>query len=56
MVPGDPDQAQEYLSVAQQSLPLQVTALTCFTGGQEGPNGWGLKADAHRTAVGVHKG
>jgi hypothetical protein len=52
----DPDKAKEYLPVAQQSLQLQATALTCFTGGKAGPEGWGVNADAHLTAVVTNKG
>jgi hypothetical protein len=50
------DQAKEYLPVAQQSLQFRATALTCFTGGKVGPEGWGVNADARLTAVVVAKG
>jgi hypothetical protein len=52
----DPGKAKEYLPVAQQSLQFQATALTCFTGGKAGPEGWGVNADAHLTAVVAGKG
>src|SRR4051812_3057440 len=52
----DPDKAKGYLPVAQQSLQFQATALTCFTGGKAGPEGWGVNADAHLTAVVSGKG
>jgi hypothetical protein len=52
----DPAKAKAYLPVAQNSLQLQVTALTCFTGDKEGPKGWGINADAHATAVVTAKG
>jgi hypothetical protein len=52
----DPDKTKEYLPVAQQSLQLQATALACFTGDKAGPEGWGMNADAHLTAVVANKG
>jgi len=55
----DPDKTREYLPVAQQSLQLQATALTCFAGVPAapavGPRGWNVNADAHLTAVVAHK-
>ena len=50
------EKTKKYLPRAQQSLQLQATALTCFPGPQEGPQGWGINADAHLTAAVVHKG
>jgi hypothetical protein len=47
----DADKTKEYLPRAQQSLHLQATALTCFTGDKAGPKGWGLNADARLTVV-----
>ncbi len=47
----DPGKAKEYLPVAQRSLQLQVTALTCFSGKKAGPDGWGINADAHLTVA-----
>jgi hypothetical protein len=52
----DPDKTKAYLPVAQQSLQLQATALACFTGDKGGPEGWGVNADAHLTAVVANKG
>jgi hypothetical protein len=52
----DPAKTKAYLPVAQNSLQLQATALTCFTGDKEGPKGWGINADAHATAVVTAKG
>lgn len=51
----DVDKAKQYLPLAQQSLQLQKTALTCFPGERAGPQGWNINADAHLTAV-VSKG
>jgi hypothetical protein len=51
----DPDKTKEYLPRAQQSLQLQTTALTCYTGQGGGPPGWGVNADAHLTAVVVSR-
>jgi hypothetical protein len=50
-----PDKTKEYLPVAQQSLKLEATALTCFTGEKAGPAGWGINGDAHLTAVVANK-
>jgi hypothetical protein len=55
-VTDDPDKAKAYLPVAQQSLKLQNTALTCFTGGAAGPKDWGVNADAHLTVVVADRG
>lgn len=52
----DAAKTKEYLPLAQQSLQFQVTALTCFTGPKDGPQGWGINADAHLTAAVVAKG
>jgi hypothetical protein len=52
----DADKTKAYLPRAQQSLSFQHTALTCFTGEKAGPKDWGINADAHLTAVVVHKG
>src|SRR4029077_2960581 len=52
----DVDKTKAYLPRAQQSLKLQNTALTCFTGEKEGPKDWGINADAHLSAVVAHKG
>jgi hypothetical protein len=50
-----PGKTKEYLPVAQQSLQLQATALTCFSGEKAGPGGWGINADAHLTAAVANK-
>jgi hypothetical protein len=47
----NPDKTKEYLPVAQQSLQLQKTALSCFPGKKAGPKGWNINGDAHLTAV-----
>jgi hypothetical protein len=47
----DADKTKEYLPRAQQSLQLQATTLTCFTGDKAGPKGWGVNADARLTVV-----
>jgi hypothetical protein len=52
---ADVEKTKEYLPRAQQSLQLQATALTCFTGDKAGPEGWNANADAHLTAVVAHK-
>ena len=53
-VGGDAAKHKEYLPKAQQSLKLARSALTVFAGDE--PAGWALHADAHATAVVVHKG
>jgi hypothetical protein len=52
----NPDKTKEYLPVAQQSLQLQKTTLTCFTGEKAGPKDWNINGDAHLTAVVTTKG
>jgi hypothetical protein len=52
----DVTKTKAYLPVAQQSLQLQGTALTCYTGEGTGPKGWGINADAHLTAVVAGRG
>jgi len=52
----DVDKTKSYLPVAQQSLKLQNSALTCFTGEKAGPEGWGINADARLMAVVANKG
>jgi hypothetical protein len=51
----DADKAKEYLPRVQQSVGYEATALTVFPDAA-GPKGWGINADAHLTAVVVHKG
>ena len=51
----DPSKTKEYLPRAQQSLQLQATALTCFSGKKAGPDGWGINADAHLTVAVANK-
>ncbi|QEL20299.1 hypothetical protein [Limnoglobus roseus] len=51
---GDAAKSKEYLERAKGSLKFGKTALTVFDG--VGPNGWGINADAHVTAVVVVKG
>src|SRR5260370_31619951 len=50
-VTKDATTSKQYLPVAQQSLKFEATVLTCFTGGEAGPKGWGINADAHVTVV-----
>lgn len=52
----DREKTKDYLPIAQQSIQLQATALTCFTGGKEGPENWDINLDAHLTAVVVKQG
>ena len=52
----DVAKTKELLPRVQQSVGYEVTALTCYTGGVEGPKGWGVNADAHLTAVLANKG
>ena len=52
----NPDKTKEYSPVAQQSLQLQKTTLTCFTGEKVGPKDWNINADAHLTAAVTTKG
>jgi hypothetical protein len=47
---------KELLPRVQQSVGYGATALTCYTGGAEGPKGWNVNADAHLTAVLANKG
>ncbi len=53
---GDVDKHKEYMPKLQTSLKFEKTALTVFSGEKTGPNNWGINADAHLTAVVVHKG
>jgi hypothetical protein len=55
-VTKDAAKSKQYLPVAQQALKFEATALTCFTGGDTGPNRWGINADAHVTVVVAVKG
>lgn len=48
---GEAEKSKEYLPLAQKSLQLQATALTCFVGDRAGPTGWNVNSDAHLTAV-----
>jgi hypothetical protein len=47
----DAAKSKEYLPLAQQSLQFINTMLTVYEGQKIGPDGWGLDADAHLTAV-----
>lgn len=51
----DVDGAKQYLPVAQASLKLRATTLTCFPT-KELPDGWLLSRKADVTAVVAHKG
>jgi hypothetical protein len=48
---GEAEKSKEYLPLAQKSLQLQTTALTCYVGDRAGPPGWNVNGDAHLTAV-----
>ncbi len=52
----DAAKTKELLPRVQQSVGYEATALTCCTGGAEGPKGWNVNADAHLTAVLANKG
>jgi hypothetical protein len=52
----DPDATKRYLPLAQQSLQLKETALTCYPVAKKTPDGWGLNLEAGVTAVVVNKG
>jgi hypothetical protein len=47
---------KEYLPRIAMSLSFEKTQLAAFDGDQAGPDGWGINADAHVTAVVVNKG
>jgi len=49
-----PDDTKAYLP--KIATYYQNAALTCYTGGREGPKGWNVNADAHLTVVVAHKG
>jgi hypothetical protein len=53
---SDPDKTKALLPRVQQSVQYEATALTLFSGANEGPKGWGVNADAHLTAVVANKG
>lgn len=52
----DAAKSKEYLPRAQQSLQFTNTRLTVFEGVKAGPDGWGINADAHLTAVALKGG
>ncbi len=52
----DAAKTKELLPRVQRSVGYGATALTCFTGGAEGPKGWNVNGDAHLTAVLANKG
>ena len=51
----DPNQTKAYLPIAQESLQLQLTALTCYTGEKTGPEDWNLNDEAALTVVMAYK-
>jgi hypothetical protein len=53
---SDSEKTKAILPRVQQSVQYEATALTLFPGAKEGPNGWGVNADAHLTAVVANKG
>lgn len=53
---GDEEKSKEYLPKANQSLKYARTSLAVFTGDANGPNGWGINADADLTVVVAKKG
>ena len=42
--------------MARQSLNLEATALTCFSGEKTGPKGWNVNDMAHITVAVANKG
>ncbi|WP_439622700.1 hypothetical protein [Gemmata sp.] len=50
------DKHKEYLPKINMSLKFERTSLAAFDGDKAGPNNWAVNADAHLTAVVVHKG
>jgi hypothetical protein len=53
---GDVDKTKKYLPVAQQSLQLGRTALTCFTEDKNGPKDWQIDLGASLSVVIAAKG
>lgn len=51
----DPAKTKEYLPIAQNSLNLEGTALTCYTGDKGGPKGWNVNDMAHITVAVANK-
>jgi hypothetical protein len=49
------DEAKDYLPKVQQSLRLQTTALTVFTGVKAGPADWNINGEASITIAVVHQ-
>lgn len=47
----DVAKTKTYLPVAQRSLQLNATALTCYPRAKETPNDWRINSDAHLTVV-----
>jgi hypothetical protein len=47
----DKDKAKEQLPRIQESLKLAQTTLALHMGDKNGPEGWGINADAHLTSV-----
>jgi hypothetical protein len=45
------DQTKEYLPKVQQSLMMEATVLTAFTGAKAGPKDWRINDAAHLTTV-----
>jgi hypothetical protein len=52
----DKQKTKAYLPRAQMSLKLNATAYTLYANSQEGPDGWGINADAFLTTAVTNKG
>jgi hypothetical protein len=50
------EQTKTYLPRVQQSIKLEATSMTVFTGDKNGPDNWNLNPDARVTTVVVVKG
>jgi len=53
---SDVDKTKKYLPIAQQSLQLERTALTCFTDDKNGPKDWQIDLAASLSVVIAAKG
>ena len=48
---ADVNKTKQYLPLAQQSLQLRKSALTCYADGKDGPPAWGIDLGASLTVV-----
>jgi hypothetical protein len=53
---ADVTKTKQYLPLAQQSLQLRKSALTCYADGKDGPPAWGIDLGASLTVVVAVKG